>query len=619
MNRDREELKKLRDYQKRINLAFAAYRRGNIYARDMRSKFPRAILDNVPHPMIQDRGKVAHKVYEFKTKEHMNHFIKEMKAQDYRTNKRYSMSDLNAKRRGDVQKTINLVARRLFRAGIRFRRVLSCGGMGMAALFETANSVTGLYNKCVAKVSLSEDNGHDQMEHEKNVTRLLHGAPHIVQMLSVDELRALPGGYETEAVEGVMPDDPAVCPKPQDDATVKDMVQNAKDVMILEYLPFGSLDHWIAKAEQLGLGFSNEVCWHLLLCLAKACLAMKYPTACQPKDLPVEADLDPYAPHVDTKAQHNAAVTGNNGSNSNVPAASSVSEVHNIVHFDLDPSNVLVDASNDGCGKVCANARIPKLKVADFGLAVDRSKVDLDETNFTWKYRFCGKPAYCTPEQWTAEWEAVTDRPSAAGAQIAGQYDEKTNIYQMALIMQGLMLRKSFHTAPHAGFVPVRDWRHPAFPRFLDNQAEFDRVVQVANDTKVAPQGVRMIATIAWMLDHESLRAETWASQAGGRKQQVPAPSRLYEWRLRELVMRCAAYEPYVRPTAAELVRLIEERLADGNFGAGAAEAEQLFAEVNKPEEPQPKRAYSNLIGAVGRMQPHRDAKSRIEDIFRKK
>lgn len=598
INRKDAELYKFRSYQKSINAAFANYRDGNLNARDYRTTIRQDVLDSMKHPSVADRKKVDHKVIQ--TKPELDKIRKDIKLRDYRINKRYSLGNLAPNERPATRNKINFVARRLFRAGIRFRRILSCGGMGMAALFETQNSVTGLYNKCVAKISLLAGEQHN-MEREKAMTRLLSGAPHIVQMLTVDQLRALPGGYKTQPVGGDMPDDPTTCHKSDDDATLKNMVHSAKDVMILEFLPFGSLDHWIAKSEQLGVGFSNEVCWHLLLCLAKACLAMKYPTACQPKDLPVEADLDRYTPQAKKKVQPVAGIDPDSDEDDDddgraVPA--SVSEVHNIVHFDLDPSNVLVDASNEGCGKVCGNARIPKLKVADFGIAVDGSKVDFDDAKVAWNNRFCGKPVYYAPEQWTAEWMAVTDNPRADGAEIAGQYGEKTNVYQVGLILQAIMLRKAVNSTPHISFVPMRSWQHPNFPQHLNDPDEFEGAVQDAIKTK-KPNGVQMIPTVAWMLNDKLLRAEWWAKKVGGKKQ-APKPTKMYEWRLREMVMRCAAYEPHVRPSAAELVRLVEARLADGGFGDGAAEAELLFAEANKPVEPQPKRAYKNLIGAVG-------------------
>lgn len=47
---------------------------------------------------------------------------------------------------------INRIARRTIRAGVRFRRMLSYGGMGVTCLFEVKNA-QGLYNKCVVKMA----------------------------------------------------------------------------------------------------------------------------------------------------------------------------------------------------------------------------------------------------------------------------------------------------------------------------------------------------------------------------------------------------------------------------------------------------------------------------------
>lgn len=640
-----------REMKKTCNLAFRRYRGGDTDVITAMDSIKRNIrrLDETRHPMVNHPREVKHGVFTPSSEKEYDNLLKKEGQKKYRINRRVSLERIGRKDNKVIAKRINLVSRRLFRAGIRFRRILSSGGMGMAALFETAHSVTGLYNKCVAKISLRSDSA---IAYEKSITRMLVGAPHIVQMLTVDQLRALPGGYETEAVDGVMPDDPKDAPKPDDDATLKKNVDSADDVMLLEFLPFGSLDHWIAKADELGLGFSNEVCWHLLLCLAKACLAMKYPTACQPEDLQVETDLDRYAPKKDPKKDQkdkenkkkqqqqqqqmvgsgiimeevNNESDGGGGIESILQSSlgsltTSVSDLHNIVHFDLDPTNVLVDQSTVGCGRTCWTSRVPKLKVADFGLAMDGSKHNFDDTKVAWQRRMCGKLEYYAPEQWTAEWEAITDEPSKAGARIAGQYSEKTNIYQIGLILKALMLRVKTTSQPYPVFIPMRNWSHPNYPRHLQDQNEFLEAFQKHLQTKVPDPGILVLPTISWMLDDRALHQENWESQIKKgtiKKEDAPKPSRLYEWRLREMVMRCTAYEPMLRPSAAELVRLIEARIVDGNFGeSSATEAELLFTEAHKPVEPQPKRAYNNHIGAEGGPHPLRKAKDRMKDFFR--
>jgi hypothetical protein len=64
----------------------------------------------------------------------------------------------------EIRESLNTAARKAWKAGLRFHRVLGCGGNGLAALFEAKNS-RGKTLKVVCKMSYSDDN--PSIEREK--------------------------------------------------------------------------------------------------------------------------------------------------------------------------------------------------------------------------------------------------------------------------------------------------------------------------------------------------------------------------------------------------------------------------------------------------------------------
>ncbi|KAK3364572.1 hypothetical protein B0T25DRAFT_530543 [Lasiosphaeria hispida] len=68
-----------------------------------------------------------------------------------------------------------------------------------------------------------------------------------------------------------------------------------------------------------------------------------------------------------------------------------------------------------------------------------------------WNSREWGKVGYWAPEQFTSEWEYVDCNPHADGAQLAGRYGWKSNLYSIGWIMWSFITRLQ----PPAG--PVRN------------------------------------------------------------------------------------------------------------------------------------------------------------------
>jgi len=106
------------------------------------------------------------------------------------------------------------------------------------------------------------------------------------------------------------------------------------DVLLLEYLEYGPLREWIARANRIGDSkrFSEETCWRIFNDLILACVAMKYPARYQVGQTRVD--------------QGNLApISGGSLCETIPPARKRVDR--NIVHMDIDPSNVFIGGFDD--------------------------------------------------------------------------------------------------------------------------------------------------------------------------------------------------------------------------------------------------------------------------------
>lgn len=232
----------------------------------------------------------------------------------------------------------------------------------------------------------------------------------------------------------------------------------------------------------------------------------------------------------------------------------------NYVHFDLDPSNILVDDFDE-----VDHASVPRLKIADFGATTKADASFYKNTRKLWGERFSGKVGYLMPEQWTAEWDLVEgnplrDEPEICG--VAGAYSEKSNIWQIGMIMLNLITQMGPENPPYARRVPL--------PRQGDDDVLL-RGYQANN---------RFIMSHGYMLDD-------------------PSFDNTMKRQLRNVVMACLAYAPESRPTLLDLVEICETRISAGFPDANRQWGSILFANTNVPEERDPRDAYNDDDGAV--------------------
>ncbi|KAL8382228.1 hypothetical protein RB595_006150 [Gaeumannomyces hyphopodioides] len=137
-----------------------------------------------------------------------------------------------------------------------------------------------------------------------------------------------------------------------------------------------------------------------------------------------------------------------------------------LVHFDLDPLNVLVSGGDEG-----NHTLTPKLQIADFGLAQrwpsNRAQRDAEAA---WLYRKRGKPPFYAPEQFAPEWDSVFLNPASevpkGSKHVAGNYGWKTNLYQAAHIMWMLITGVEPHFPPTLSWDPAPGAEPPMPPTY---------------------------------------------------------------------------------------------------------------------------------------------------------
>lgn len=122
-----------------------------------------------------------------------------------------------------------------------------------------------------------------------------------------------------------------------------------------------------------------------------------------------------------------------------------------IVHFDLDMTNVLVgDYDTD------EHNILPIAKIADLGLCEPFDGHGWGASDHLWSCRRQGKRTIYTPEQFTEEWDHFKDNPRDSGAKVAGNYNWWTNLYQLGIVMYGLITLHEFEAGPIPTFAEIR-------------------------------------------------------------------------------------------------------------------------------------------------------------------
>ncbi|KAH8893267.1 kinase-like protein [Thozetella sp. PMI_491] len=313
--------------------------------------------------------------------------------------------------RGVIEPRARAVAGVLDAYEIRLNRVLGWGGLGLAALFDIREDGEDPleWKKVVIKCDLvAPAPGEDYLvEEEKAWHRLFQTAKHLVQ-----EYRFT----DTEEPVRARPVTRNMSKRGQRGVRLMDQrsaLNEARSMLAMEYLEHGSLAKCIKKLNDRQEQFSNRQLWMLADCLFRAIIGMAHPPRLQAEAAGEELGedlIDEALP-----PPHQAPVMSDD-----------------IIHFDLEPSNILIG----GIARCNGHDAMPTFKVGDFGIMADMRelKEDSDYKHATptgSTPSTVGSGPHCTPEQFTEEWDYIRDMPfENQRVRVAGNYTWKTNLYQ---------------------------------------------------------------------------------------------------------------------------------------------------------------------------------------------
>ncbi|KAK0660139.1 hypothetical protein QBC41DRAFT_41867 [Cercophora samala] len=183
-------------------------------------------------------------------------------------------------------------------------------------------------------------------------------------------------------------------------------------VLFLQFMDRGRLDDHICRAAESKKPFPNLVLWQVFDCLFRGVIGMAYPEAFMPWD------VDP------SKVQIPEVTETSRGLKPLEP----YDDRDTLVHFDIDPLNILVSNFDENEHNLA-----PLIKIADLGL-VHTFNPDVDAWTY-WNARTRGKASVYTPEQLTEEWDYLNGNPMTVKSETAGNFNWWTNLYQIAIIM----------------------------------------------------------------------------------------------------------------------------------------------------------------------------------------
>lgn len=396
-------------------------------------------------------------------------------------------------------------------AGLRVTRILGWGGLGIACAVEGHRAKDGVPVKLVCKAALV-DGGMGQ---EKRNHVLTAGARHVVQrVVLVDG----PGPGEEEEEEGLGANGHAN----------RRRMDASDGILVIEFMRYGDLDGILKRASERDTPFPDTVLWHIFHCLFRGVVGMAFPGAWRSPGNDPEREQTP---------QRTERIEGRPPLNS---------ATNTMVHFDLDPLNVLVgDFDDDGGEHIAA----PVVKIGDLGLA---QNVDLQfrlHSRAMWQTRQCGKVHIYTPEQFAEEWDYVHGapiyHPEPTERDPAGNYHWWTNMYQVAQVMWQLV------TLCHLEWPPVLE--------------DYNETLADGSETRRWSYGAALLSE---EFDYADLS-------------------------LRSLLVSCMNHNPTERPTMAEIDEVIRghvdahelsarERLEAQDFW------DNIFAEPDPPSASQP-------------------------------
>ncbi|KAI0846554.1 kinase-like protein [Daldinia vernicosa] len=216
-----------------------------------------------------------------------------------------------------------------------------------------------------------------------------------------------------------------------------------KDFLLLEFMQLGDLAHAISKIHGMDGNIPNRVLWSFWHCLVKACIAMCYPPRKfhprrrgRPQDHADEAEIDDLRRRQEAGEDVVVGKTLGNDLFEEIPVAKRRWARKNLVHFDIDPSNIFI-APPDFGARDGEHDLIPRLKLADFGCArfIKQNKGNA----YYLERRRMAKQGYFAPEQFGIEWEHIApvfpDGWELSEQPVAGNYWSAMNIWGIAWSM----------------------------------------------------------------------------------------------------------------------------------------------------------------------------------------
>ncbi|KAK4447935.1 hypothetical protein QBC34DRAFT_495764 [Podospora aff. communis PSN243] len=320
----------------------------------------------------------------------------------------------DAKGRAEGQRKVMEVA------GFKFVKLLGWGGMGVACLFEADAEGEGTRPRVVCKMEMS---GERRLRFEVESHQKTAGAKHVVQQVLLSKMEDSPGDERTPSADEAALQKES---KRREARLQPDEQQRSRDaILFIEYLRYGKLDTYLAKAAIMNKPFPDEALWQIFECLFRAVVGMSYTARLRFPELAHLSDEEflQQVPLYREEASQRVV--------SDLTAANPT-----MLHLDIDCLNVLVGGFDEDEHRL-----MPIVKVGDLGCSVwfDAESENRERSLYKqWEIRTATqKHDLFTPEQFSHEWDYAKTIPSEAGLglEIAGNYNWWTNLYQIAQVM----------------------------------------------------------------------------------------------------------------------------------------------------------------------------------------
>ncbi|KAK0649660.1 hypothetical protein B0T16DRAFT_410523 [Cercophora newfieldiana] len=203
-----------------------------------------------------------------------------------------------------------------------------------------------------------------------------------------------------------------------DEEEIRRELDNAMNILFIEFMGRGRFDDYIASAAQQKERFPSQVLWQIFDCLFRGVCGMAYPEAFRNRGLDFFKDDIPQTRETSINMPDCRFYPG--------------SWEASIVHYDIDTVNVLI-----GDFDKTEHNIVPLIKIADLGLATPfYLGIPWDKM---WARRKVGKSSIYPPEATSHEWDYHEIHPSWLRCMTGGNYGYWTNLYQIALIMWQLI------------------------------------------------------------------------------------------------------------------------------------------------------------------------------------